>query len=202
MLFKVIKTDCYCTLFVSHLIAPLPLERHGDLEQNGYDPREVDITHNLKRRKQDFRNYIKLAVGHFNRCVFSSKLNLSFRFSKTCFVTKYNDTHHWKGQTVCVLAVQQWLCWMIREWPFQTLWLRIFYCICKCNGWTPSYHHIIMPEELELLQIHGSWKRHEGNSGNKLPTLHKDLRFYGCKIKWFPPFPSVLEASCRWRIDL
>lgn len=32
----------------SYLIAPLPLERHSEFEQNGYDPCKVDVTHDLK----------------------------------------------------------------------------------------------------------------------------------------------------------
>lgn len=37
---------------VSHLVAPLPLERHGDFKENGYDPREVNIANNLEKNKQ------------------------------------------------------------------------------------------------------------------------------------------------------
>jgi len=33
---------------VAYLVAPLPLERHGDFEQNGDDPREVDVTDDLE----------------------------------------------------------------------------------------------------------------------------------------------------------
>lgn len=55
-LFKVIKSDCYRTLLLlSYLIAPLPLERHSDLEQNGYDPCKVDVTHNLKKKKTELQ---------------------------------------------------------------------------------------------------------------------------------------------------
>ena len=50
------KSDRYRTeLFFSYLIAPLPLERHSDLEQNGYDPCEVDVAHNLKMKKSEFQ---------------------------------------------------------------------------------------------------------------------------------------------------
>ena len=31
----------------THLVAPLPLEGNGHLQQDGDDPREVDITHDL-----------------------------------------------------------------------------------------------------------------------------------------------------------
>lgn len=33
---------------MTHLVTPLPLERHRHLQQDGYDPREVDITHYLQ----------------------------------------------------------------------------------------------------------------------------------------------------------
>lgn len=35
-----------------HLKAPLPLERQRDLEQNGDDPREVDVANDLKRKRE------------------------------------------------------------------------------------------------------------------------------------------------------
>ena len=47
-----------CTLFLSsYLIGPLPLERYGDFEQNGYDPCKIDVTHDLKEHTQDLKNY-------------------------------------------------------------------------------------------------------------------------------------------------
>lgn len=34
-----------------HLKAPLPLERQRDLEQNGDDPRKVDVANDLKKER-------------------------------------------------------------------------------------------------------------------------------------------------------
>lgn len=34
---------------MSYLVAPLPLEGHGDSEQDGDDPREVDVADDLKQ---------------------------------------------------------------------------------------------------------------------------------------------------------
>lgn len=37
----------------SYLVAPLPLERHGDPEQDGDDPREVDVANDLKEGERE-----------------------------------------------------------------------------------------------------------------------------------------------------
>lgn len=36
---------------MAHLKAPLPLERQRDLEQDGDDPRKVDVANDLKKRE-------------------------------------------------------------------------------------------------------------------------------------------------------
>ena len=45
------ENDSIKVVWLSHLLAPLPLEGYIDLQQDGNDPRKVDITHDLHTDK-------------------------------------------------------------------------------------------------------------------------------------------------------
>lgn len=58
--------DPQTQLFSSYLVAPLPLEGHGDLEEDGYDPGEVDVTDNLRTKTQTGQKHCSGDTSSFN----------------------------------------------------------------------------------------------------------------------------------------